>query len=252
MRYVFLVLLTLFIIGPLWLLVTRQASFSGDWRTANRDSAKMAPDPSIFQEAIIQVYAARAFNWRGLFSVHCWIATKQKHAKHYQVFQVIGWRRLRGLSVVSMEDDVPDRRWFNSYPILLADIRGRLAEQLIPEIAIAAQQYPYGNVYKIWPGPNSNTFVAFIARRVPKLRLVIPGNAVGRDYLGAGPRIAKTPSGTGWQLSVSGLLGIMIALREGIEINLIGLVIGIGPADLSITLPAIGRLALLQQVTQKE
>ena len=39
-----------------------------DYRTANRASAEMAPDPGKTPEAVIQIYAARAFNWRGIFS----------------------------------------------------------------------------------------------------------------------------------------------------------------------------------------
>lgn len=246
MRYLLLTIFALFIVGPLWLLLTRQASFSGDWRTANRESAKLAPDPAEFSEAIIQVYAARAFKWRGFFSVHTWIAAKEKNAKQYRVFQVVGWRLLQGLSTITMEDDIPDRLWFNSKPTILLDIRGIAAEKLIPTIKKAAEKYPHGKLYYLWPGPNSNSFVAFIARNVPELKLVIPGNAIGRDYLGHGIRFSTAPSGTGWQISFSGLLGLLVALKEGVEMNILGMVIGIGPADLSITLPAIGRLAVLK------
>ena len=35
-----------------------------DWRTANRESAGIAPNPVIVKDAVIQVYVARAFSWR--------------------------------------------------------------------------------------------------------------------------------------------------------------------------------------------
>ena len=35
-----------------------------DWRTASREPAGLAPDPATTQEAVVQVYAARAVRWR--------------------------------------------------------------------------------------------------------------------------------------------------------------------------------------------
>jgi hypothetical protein len=42
---------------------------------------------------------------------------------------------------------------------------------------------PYPNTYRPWPGPNSNTFLAHIARQVPELVIQLPSNAVGKDHL---------------------------------------------------------------------
>ena len=41
-----------------------------DWRTADRSPTGIAPDPDTTREAVVQVYAARALNWRGIFAVH--------------------------------------------------------------------------------------------------------------------------------------------------------------------------------------
>ena len=38
-----------------------------DWRTASREPVGTAPDPATTPEAVIQVYAARAYGWRGFF-----------------------------------------------------------------------------------------------------------------------------------------------------------------------------------------
>src|SRR5512134_439338 len=43
-----------------------------DWRTADRNPAGIAPDPSITGEAVLQAYAAPAWGWRGWFAVHTW------------------------------------------------------------------------------------------------------------------------------------------------------------------------------------
>jgi len=236
------IIIVLYFLGPFLLWLTGTVDLKGNYLTANRQSAKLAPAPSQYPPAIIQVYAARAFNWRGLFAVHTWIAFTEPNAPYYRVFQVIGWRAFAGLPALSMERDIPDRRWFNAKPALLLEIRGVKAEALIPKIIYAARSYPYPNKYVAWPGPNSNTFTADVARKVPELSLALPPNAVGKDYLGSGFHFAHAPSDTGWQFSISGLLGILVAKKEGLEVNLLGLVFGVSPFDLSISLPGIGRI----------
>ena len=47
-----------------------------------------------------------------------------------------------------------------------------------------SQRYPYADSYRVWPGPNSNTFTAFVLREVPELRVDLPPTAIGKDYLG--------------------------------------------------------------------
>ena len=47
-----------------------------DWRTASRESAGIAPDPARTNEAILQIYGAKAWGWRGWFAIHTWIAAK--------------------------------------------------------------------------------------------------------------------------------------------------------------------------------
>ena len=87
-----LFLLLFLLAGPVVAAMTGLAKVGGDWSTANRDSAGIAPDPAKHREALIQVYGARAFGWRGAFAVHSWIAVKRRDAEDYTVYQVIGWR----------------------------------------------------------------------------------------------------------------------------------------------------------------
>ncbi len=152
-----LTLISVFIVGA-------SGAWNKDWRTASRESAGIAPDPARTHEAVVQLYAARAFNWRGIFGVHTWIATKEAGAPAYVVYQVVGWRAYRNLPVRVVREDVPDRLWFDSRPRVLADLRGAVAERAIPGIKEAAESYPYPESYRLWPGPNSNTFTAYVAR----------------------------------------------------------------------------------------
>lgn len=233
-----LILAVILLLGPVGVLIAEDRMAS-NWRTANRDSAGIAPTPAEEPGAVIQVYAARAYSWRGAFAVHSWIAIKHPNAPQYQTHHVIGWRSNN--KVVSRYD-IPDRHWFGSQPEILVDLRGAEAEAIIAKVEDAILRYPYADRYTIWPGPNSNTFVAWVAREVPDLRLEMPPHAIGKDYLGK-TRIADTaPSGTGVQVSLFGLLGFVVAMDEGIELNILGLTFGIDPMDLNLKLPGIGRI----------
>ena len=57
-------------------LVLAGCSDDKDWRTASRDSAGIAPDPVSTNEAVLQIYCAKAWGWRGWFAIHTWIAAK--------------------------------------------------------------------------------------------------------------------------------------------------------------------------------
>lgn len=213
----------------------------GDWRTASREPVGLAPDPASTPEAVVQVYAARTVSWRGYFGVHTWIAVKHTGASKFTIHEVIGYRlRRTGTSVVSRVR-APDERWFGAYPELLRDVRGPGVDALITRIEDAVQRYPYSGTYRVWPGPNSNTFVAFVLREVPELRVDLPPTAIGKDYLGMLP-FALMPSGTGGQLNVLGIAGIAAGWEEGLELNLLGLTFGVDPRSFSVKLPLVGRL----------
>ncbi len=227
---------------PVVMILSGAVSLGRDYRTANRDSAGIAPDPAETPEAVVQVYAARALNWRGIFGVHTWIATKPENAPHFTVHQVIGWRVLRDLPAVFSETAIPDRNWFGNRPEIIAELRGKEATEAIAKIAEAVESYPYVHEYRLWPGPNSNTFTAYVARKVPELKLDLPVTAIGKDYPVNGALFERTPSGTGYQISLYGVLGILLSRQEGLELNLIGLSFGIDFARPALKLPFIGRL----------
>jgi len=154
-----------------------------DWRSASRLSAHIAPDPAVTREAVVQAYAARTWGWRGWFAVHTWIAVKPSDGASYTVYELIGWRQRQGLPLMRIEKDLPDRYWYGERPRLLTEKRGARAEKLIPAIDKAARSYPWPSTYKAFPGPNSNTFTAWIATKVPDLGLVLPFTAIGSGFV---------------------------------------------------------------------
>jgi hypothetical protein len=212
-----------------------------DWRSASSEPAGLAPDPVAVREALVQVYAARAFGWRGWFGVHTWVAVKPGKADAYKVYEVIGWRLRRGPTALVVSARHPDARWFGSVPEVIAEKRGAGVDALIGRIDKAAAAYPYAGRYAAWPGPNSNTFTAWLLRAVPELRAELPPTAIGKDYLGEGI-VASAPSGSGHQISLRGLLGISASGVEGLEVNVLGLTFGINPFDPSLKLPFVGRI----------
>lgn len=227
---------------PLLMILSGAVTLGRDWRTADRSSAGIAPNPATTLEAVVQVYAARALNWRGIFGVHTWIATKPESAPHFTLHQVIGWRLWRSLPALVSEPGIPDRYWFGNAPEIIAEMRGPEAEAAIAKIMDAVKSYPYADTYRLWPGPNSNTFTAHVARHVPELRLELPVTAIGKDFPINGALIDRAPSGTGYQLSLYGLLGLLAAREEGLEINLLGLSFGIDFTRPALKLPFVGRL----------
>jgi hypothetical protein len=210
-----------------------------DWRTASREPVGLAPDPALVEEAVVQVYGARALGAKGFFGVHTWVAVKPTGAPEWTVYEVVGWRLRWSDSAVVVRNRAPDGRWFGSAPELYAEKRGPGVDELIKRIDEAAKNYPYANEYTLYPGPNSNTFTAWITRAVPELEADLPATAIGKDYLG-GSIFGRAPSGRGFQVSLLGLLGVAASGVDGVELNLLGLNFGVSGSGLK--LPFVGRL----------
>lgn len=215
------------------------------WSQTRWDSAGLAPDPASTPEPVLQVYAARTFGWKGVFAVHSWISFKRAEAPAYERYEVVGWRVWRGGSAVRQSRHPPDGRWAGHPPDLLLDLRGPEVEALIDQVVAAIDRYADAAVYRTWPGPNSNTFVAELARSVPELGLELPPTAIGKDYLSGLRLVAPAPSNTGWQVSLFGVLGATLAWREGFELNLLGCTFGIDLEDRALKIPGFGAIPLL-------
>ncbi len=221
-----------------------------DWRSASQEPVGLAPDPASARDAIVQVYAARVIGWRGVFGVHTWIAVKPAAAAEYTVYEIIGWRLRSQDTALVVRHRAPDMRWFGSAPELVAEKRGEGVEELIARIDKAARSYPWAGEYIMWPGPNSNTFTAWVLRAVPELEADLPPTAIGKDYSGL-RLVGSAPSGRGFQFSFFGLAGLTASAVEGFEVNLLGLSFGINPFDPSLKLPLIGRVGPARALASK-
>lgn len=227
-------------IAAIAFFVVRGAT-AGHWSTASREPMGLAPDPALTPEPVVQVYAARTWGARGAFAVHTWIAVKPQNARAWAVYEVIGWKLRWTDSALSVSARAPDARWYGNAPELLAELRGEEAGALIERIDRAARAYPYATEYTMWPGPNSNTFTAHVLRAVPELKAELPPTAIGKDYLGDRV-LATAPSGSGFQVSLFGILALTASKVEGLELSVLGLTFGIDPFDPALKLPLVGRI----------
>jgi len=236
-----LIFFVLFIITIILMIL--MPAKNSNWQTATRQSANLVPLAAFDSEAKVQIYAAKAFSWRGRFSLHTWIAVKEKNAASYKVYHAALWNKYRGLQVVSQDKDLPDRYWYGAKPHIIFFASAGDAEKLIPQIYAAINSYPYQNTYRAYPGPNSNTFVSHVIRNVDGININLPGNALGKDYLGD-KFFAKSESGKGVQFSFYGIFGIILDASQGFEINILGLSFGIDFIKPAICLPFFGRVGL--------
>jgi hypothetical protein len=149
------------------------------WREADWSSAALLLPASQEPPARVIVFTAKAGAWKGIFAVHSWVVLKPAGAAEWTRYDVVGWG-----SPVRTNGWPPDGRWYGSVPEAIVDISGPEAEKLILRIEAAVTDYAYANAgdYRVWPGPNSNSFVAAILRAVPELGVSLPPNAIGRDF----------------------------------------------------------------------
>lgn len=107
----------------------------------------------------------------------------------------------------------------------------RIARCLDEEVVRYDERHP---TYFPIPGPNSNTFVAEALRNC-SIHVELPATAIGRDYrgvLGAG----VTEAGTGVQIE-SWIAGLRLGLREGVEVHVASLALGVHVWPPGITVP---------------
>ncbi|MFT5115368.1 MAG: hypothetical protein ACI8P9_004716 [Parasphingorhabdus sp.] len=207
-------------------------------------SLETAPLPGQYDAPVVQIYAARTWGKKGMLAVHTWIVTKRRGAVAYNRHEVIGWKLRWSSSALSSKHwgayNKPN--WFGNEATLLVDHRGEGVGTMIDKIDAAIMTYPYKDEYRLWPGPNSNTFIAYLGLAVPELYLDLPSTAVGKDYRPVRNLLGRSASGTGFQMSLLGLISLSIGYEEGIEVSLLGINFEWDVFDWAIELPGLGRI----------
>jgi hypothetical protein len=210
------------------------------WRDADWSSTGLLPAAADYKPARVILFTGKAGAWKGVFAVHSWVVFKPAGANEWTRYDVVGWG-----NPVRTNGWAADGLWYGNKPAIIADVSGVEAEKLIPRIEQTVNAYRYSRAgdYRIWPGPNSNSFTAAILRNMPELGVALPPNAVGRDFRD-GFYAGWTDSGTGVELNLAGYASVKLGWIEGIELDLLGLVAGLDLRHLGIKLPGFGRIGV--------
>jgi hypothetical protein len=226
-------------------LIARAALYAAgseprSWRDADWSSTGLLPAARDFAPARVIVFTGKAGAWKGIFAVHSWIVIKPAGAREWTRYDVVGWG-----NPVRTNGWPPDGLWYGNRPVAIADVSGPEAEKLIPRIEATVKAYNYRHAgdYRIWPGPNSNSFTAAVLRAMPELGVTLPPNAVGRDFRRR-PYVGLTDSGTGIELNLFGIVALKAGWVEGVELDLLGLVAGLDLRHPGIKLPGFGRIGV--------
>jgi len=150
------------------------------WRDADWSSTGALPSAATFEPARLVVFTGTTGGWKGVVSVHSWVVYKRAGARQWTRYDVVGWG-----NPVRTNGWPADGRWYGNMPVAIADVSGPEAEKLIPKVEAAVRAYSYNQAgdYRIWPGPNSNSFTAAVLRAVPELGVALQGGdegAIGR------------------------------------------------------------------------
>ncbi|MEJ1157441.1 DUF3750 domain-containing protein [Prosthecomicrobium sp. N25] len=221
-------------------LWTWHRGWAGDWRAADWSSTGTLPPATADAPAAVRIFAARTGRWRGIFAVHTWIVLKDAGGR-WERYDKVGWG-----TPIRRNGYAPDGRWFGHDPEVVFAADGAGAEALIPRMRAAVAAYEYGKAgdYRVWPGPNSNTFVASVMAAVPEIRTALPPTAIGKDFPHDGRWIGPSPSNTGLRLTLAGYLGLTVGWVEGLELNVLGAVAGLDVRRPAIKLPGFGRVGM--------
>jgi hypothetical protein len=216
------------------------------WRTADRGSAGLLPPAAQHRPAVVRVFAAPTVRWRGIFAVHSWLVIKPEGADSYTRYDYTAWG-----APIRVNGFAADGRWFGRTPELVFAADGAEAARMIPAMQAAITDYAWANQgdYRVWPGPNSNTFVAAVLDAVPGLPAALPPNAIGKDFPHDGRWLRPTGSGTGLRLSLGGYAGVTLGWVEGVEVNILGAVAGLDLRRPALKLPGLGRIGLAPVAT---
>ena len=238
-----LMLFVLFYLAPLGVAALRHqfVGVGADWWQADRGSIGLLPPAATHAPAVVRIFAAPTVRWRGIFAVHTWIVVKPEGADRYTRYDYTAWGE-----PIRVNGFTPDGRWFGRAPEVVFAADGEAAAALIPRMqeTVASYQWRHLGDYRVWPGPNSNTFVAAILSSVPEAHAVLPPTAIGKDFPHDGRWLRPTPSRTGFSLTLGGIFVVTLGWVEGIELGVLGAVSGIDIRRPALKLPGLGRIGM--------
>jgi hypothetical protein len=177
-------------------------------------------------ECVVQLRCATLPSLLRPLAVHYWFTAYDPGLDAWQRWEVWQSRDAGGTSWGHVHLDLmrPDRPVGGGPCRVEAEWRGEAAERLCAVLR-RSPEYPARNRYRYWPGPNSNTYAAWVLREAG-LCFDFDPRAIGKDYMGIGG-CRRTLDGAGiqWETPIAGL---KIERGRGIELHLLGFTLGWG------------------------
>jgi hypothetical protein len=148
---------------------------------------------------------------------HPWFAVREKGQTEWELFEVGNGG--------TMSDPAKNRPYIDTIVHKVwRGAEGVRAAECVKRVGPEVKSYIESH-YVFYPGPNSNTFGDVVLRRC-KLSAALPSTSVGKDWRGWFVGGGITSERTGVQLETP-LIGLKLGLKEGVEVHVIGLSIGI-------------------------
>jgi Protein of unknown function (DUF3750) len=213
-----------------------------DTRTSPQEGTASSVPPPPW---VVQLRYATLPHCLRAMAVHYWFVVVDSAAGPWHRWEVWQAKNAGGQSLgyVHCDRRHPDCGVGGGPYCLAAEWRGSAA-QAIYAVLTKAQDYPYWDRYRAWPGPNSNTFVAWVLRQAGIDHALDP-RAIGKDYMGLlGMRRSSQPACA--QLETP-LLGVKISLYDGVEMHVLGFTRGLRWSPLGVYTP-FGRIGLRKSV----
>jgi hypothetical protein len=224
-----------------WLLLAWFVlALAGEAYSRLRPTARMAatagPD-----EVVVQLRCATVPGGLGLLGVHYWFAVFDPETQRWHRWEVWQQADAGGTSWGHVHKDlmVADANVGGGPVQVRAEWHGTEARALADVVARSSEYSDRGR-YLAWPGPNSNTYIAWVLRRAGVAADLEP-RGLGKDYLGLAG-VALSTTGTGVQAE-STLLGLKVGLRDGVELHILYFTFGLDALRPAVKTP-FGRLGL--------
>lgn len=118
----------------------------------------------------------------GPIAVHCWFVVFDREAGECHRWEVWQTKNAGGRSIGHVHCDLklPDAGVGGGPARVAAEWTGEEAKRIRLAL-VSASEYPYCHRYRLWPGPNSNTFVAWVLRQAG-IGYGLGRRAIGRNY----------------------------------------------------------------------
>ncbi len=177
------------------------------------------------QDEIVRLYAAPLPFPLGALALHLWFLAfdpKSGECSRWEVWQE-AWIAPGSWGHVYRNLLPPTEGIGGGRPFVLHEWRGQTARRIM-DILFRPGSYPARANYRSWPGPNCNSYAAWVLRQAA-VSIDIDPRAIGKDWPGCF-RAGLSPTLTGIQAETP-LLGLQVGLKEGFELHLFALTFGV-------------------------